>query len=164
MGVKWCFNVVLICISLMTNHECLFTCLLAICVSFSEKCRFKSFAQFWLCYLSFYYCVWAFFIYSGYPSLIRYDLQMFLPFCGLSYHYLDSIPWTIKFLILIESNLFGASLVVHLVKNSPATRETWVRSLGWEHPLEKGMAIHSSTLACRIPWTGRPGGLQSMGS
>ena len=43
-------------------------------------------------------------------------------------------------------------------------RETWVRSLGWEDPLEKEMATHSSTLAWEIPWTEEPGGLQSMGS
>ena len=46
-----------------------------------------------------------------------------------------------------------ASLVAQLVKNSPAMRETWVRSLGWEDPLEKGKATHSSILAWRIPWT-----------
>ena len=46
-----------------------------------------------------------------------------------------------------------ASLVAQLVKNPPATRETWVRSLGWEDPLEKGKANHSSVLARRIPWT-----------
>ena len=45
------------------------------------------------------------------------------------------------------------SLVAQLVKNRPAMRETWVRSLGWEDPLEKGKAIHSSILAWRIPWT-----------
>jgi len=44
-----------------------------------------------------------------------------------------------------------ASLVAQLVKNPPAMQETWVRSLGWEDPLEKGMATHSSTLAWRIP-------------
>ena len=43
-------------------------------------------------------------------------------------------------------------------------RETRVRSLGWEEPLEKGMATHSSILAWGIPWTEEPGGLQSMGS
>ena len=48
---------------------------------------------------------------------------------------------------------FGASLVVQLVKNPLAMRETWVQSLGWEDPLEKGMATHSSTLDWRIPWT-----------
>ena len=46
-----------------------------------------------------------------------------------------------------------ASLVAHLVKNPPAMWETWVRSLGWEDPLEKGKATHSSILAWRIPWT-----------
>ena len=43
-------------------------------------------------------------------------------------------------------------------------QETWVRFLGWEDPLEKEMAIHSSILAWKIPWTEEPGGLQSMGS
>ena len=42
-------------------------------------------------------------------------------------------------------------------------QETWVRSLGWEDPLEKEMATHSSILAWEIPWTEEPGGLQSMG-
>ena len=46
-----------------------------------------------------------------------------------------------------------ASLVAQLVKNLPAMRETWVRSLGWEDPLEKGKATHSSILAWRISWT-----------
>ena len=46
-----------------------------------------------------------------------------------------------------------ASLVAQLVKNLPTMWETWVRSLSWEDPLEKGMATHSSILAWRIPWT-----------
>ena len=46
-----------------------------------------------------------------------------------------------------------ASLVAQLVKNLPAIRKTWVQSLGWEDPLEKGKATHSSILAWRIPWT-----------
>ena len=45
------------------------------------------------------------------------------------------------------------SLVAQLVKNLPAIRETWVQSLGWEDPLEKGKVTHSSILAWRIPWT-----------
>ena len=49
------------------------------------------------------------------------------------------------------------------VKNLPAMWETWVRSLGQEDPLEKGMASYSSVLAWRISWTEEPGGLQSMG-
>ena len=51
-----------------------------------------------------------------------------------------------------------------MVKNTPAVQETQVWSLGREDPLEKGMAIHSSILACKIPWTEKCGGLQSMGS
>ena len=51
-----------------------------------------------------------------------------------------------------------------MVKRLPATRETWVRSLGQEDPLEKETANHSSILAWKIPWTEEPGGLQSMGS
>ena len=46
-----------------------------------------------------------------------------------------------------------ASLVAQLVENLPAMRETWVRSLGWKDPLEKGKATHSSIQAWRIPWT-----------
>ena len=56
-----------------------------------------------------------------------------------------------------------ASLGAQSVKNPPAMQETWVSSLGWEDPLEKEMATHSSILAWRIPWTEEPGGLQSMG-
>jgi len=54
--------------------------------------------------------------------------------------------------------------MAQMVKNLPATQETWAQSLGQEDPLEKEMAIHSSILAWRIPWTEKPGGLQSMGS
>ena len=54
--------------------------------------------------------------------------------------------------------------VAQIVKNLPAVQETWVRFLGQEDPLEKGMAIHSSILSWRIPWTEEPGGLQFVGS
>ena len=57
-----------------------------------------------------------------------------------------------------------ASLVAQRVKHLPTMRETWVRSLGREDPLEKEMATHSSTLAWKIPWMEEPSGLQSMGS
>ena len=63
----------------------------------------------------------------------------------------------------ILPGISGASLVAQMVKNPPAIQETQVQSLGWEDPLEKGMATHSSILAWRIPWTEEPGGLQSMG-
>ena len=57
----------------------------------------------------------------------------------------------------------GATLVAQTVKNLPAMQETQVQSLGWEDPLEKEMAIHSSILAWRIPRTEDPGGLPFMG-
>ena len=53
-----------------------------------------------------------------------------------------------------------SSLVAQLVKNPPAMWDTWVQSLGWEDPLEKGMATHSSILAWRSPWTIESMGLQ----
>ena len=54
-------------------------------------------------------------------------------------------------------------MLAQLVKNPPAMRETWVQSLDWEDPLEKEMAIHSSTIAWKTPRTEEPGRLQSMG-
>ena len=60
--------------------------------------------------------------------------------------------------------ILGASLVAQRLKRLPEMRETWVRSLVWEDPLEKEMATHSNILAWRIPWTEEPGGLQSTGS
>ena len=51
-----------------------------------------------------------------------------------------------------------------MVKKLAAMRESWVQSLGWEAPLEEGMATHSCILAWRIPWVEEPGRLQSMGS
>ena len=57
-----------------------------------------------------------------------------------------------------------ASMVAQLVKNLPTVQETQIQSLGWEDPLEKGMATGSSILTWRIPWTEEPGRLQFMGS
>ena len=59
--------------------------------------------------------------------------------------------------------LHEASLVAQMVNKLPEMRETWVRSLGWEDPLEEDMATCSSILAWRIPWTEEPGRLQSIG-
>ena len=56
-----------------------------------------------------------------------------------------------------------ASLVAQMVKRLPAMRETQLQSLGWEDSLEKEMSTHYSTLAWKIPWTEKPGRLQSMG-
>ena len=64
----------------------------------------------------------------------------------------------------LQYTYFRASLVAQMVKNLPAMQETWVRSLGWEDPLEQEMATDSSILAWRIPWTEEPGGSQSMES
>ena len=61
------------------------------------------------------------------------------------------------------SRLVMSSLVAYIVKHLPAMQETWVQSLGWEDPLEKEMATHSSTLAWKTPWMKEPGRLQSMG-
>ena len=60
--------------------------------------------------------------------------------------------------------MLGASLGAKVANNQPAMQDPWVPSLGWEDPLENGMATHSSILAWRIPWTEEPGKLQSMGS
>ena len=54
------------------------------------------------------------------------------------------------FELVIDLFLFGIFLVAQMVKNLPVTQETWVQSLGWEDPLEEGMAIHSSILTWRI--------------
>ena len=59
--------------------------------------------------------------------------------------------------------LFKTPLVAQMAKRLPSMRETWVLSLGWEDPLEKKMAPHSSILAWKTLWTREPGGLQSMG-
>ena len=69
---------------------------------------------------------------------------------------LDEIFWEGK-------NVVWACLVALTVKNLPAMLESLVQSLGWDDPLEEGMATHSRILAWRIPWTDEPGRLQSMG-
>ena len=80
------------------------------------------------------------------------------------------VPPHLTKLLLLELNksksivITWAFLVTQMVKNLPVMQETQVQSLGWEDPLVNTMAIHSSILAWRIPWTGEPGGLQSVGS
>ena len=77
-------------------------------------------------------------------------------------------PWGCKESDTTEHTFFlsvrWASFVAQLVKNLLAMQKTWVQSLGWEDPLEKEMAIHSSTIAWKIPWTEEPSRLQFMGS
>ena len=70
--------------------------------------------------------------------------------------------YLLMILFSVHSILFRVSLVAWLVKNLPVMRDTWVRSLGWEDTLEKGMATHPSILAWRITGTEEPGRLQSM--
>ena len=60
------------------------------------------------------------------------------------------------------STAFRGQAHTPMVKNLPAMQETQVQSLGWEDPLEKGTATHSSILAWRIPWTEKPGGLHTV--
>ena len=73
---------------------------------------------------------------------------------------------TLRFLARVKAlvaSQLKAFLVAQRIKRLPAKQETRVQSLGWEDPLEKEMATHSSILAWRIPWTEEPGGLQSTG-
>ena len=64
----------------------------------------------------------------------------------------------------IPTQIWCAFLLAQSVQNLPAMKETWIRFLGGEDPLEKKTVTHSSILAWKIPWTEEPGGLQSMGS
>ena len=107
------------------------------------------------------------------PSLIDLDYQVkfSLRLFVLRKLFIGPCKW--KFHGCAELNMIGfrvhimlskASLEAQIVKNLPAMQETRVWPLGQEDPLEKGMAIHSSILAWRIPWAEEPGGPQSMGS
>ena len=87
---------------------------------------------------------------------IVFDTVCLQPYCLWSY---VTFPFC-----LMKSSWIKASLVAQMVMCLPAMLETWARSSDREDPLEKEMAIHSSTLAWKIPWTEEPGRLQSMGS
>ena len=93
-----------------------------------------------------------------------YLYRFFPPFSTLPIPY----PVAFCFLTLIYQMKHlipsWASLVSKMVKNLSAIEETQDQSLGWEDPLEEGMATHSSILAWKIPWTEQPCGLQSLGS
>ena len=88
------------------------------------------------------------------PARKKEDWKMLLFYHFSWFHVLPSTYTTVN---------SGASLVAQMAKNLHARRETWVQSLGWEDPLEKGMTTHSSILAWRIPSTEESNGLQSMG-
>ena len=87
-------------------------------------------------------------------------LSGYIPRSGIARPYGNSIPSFLKNLCTVFWDFPG----VQRVKSLPTMREVLVRSLSWEDPLEKEMATHSSTLAWKIPWTEKTGGLQSMGS
>ena len=90
-----------------------------------------------------------------------YNNRMFLiPALYSLYHWCHSF----NLYISIHKPMYGLPLVARTIKNPSAMKDTWVQSLDWEDPLEKGMAVHSSILAWRIPRTEEPVGLQSMGS
>ena len=72
---------------------------------------------------------------------------------------LDTAEHSTAWQLYILYSGYWASVGAQVVKNLPAVQETWVQSLGWEDPLEEGMATHSSILAWRIPWTEEPGRL-----
>ena len=76
----------------------------------------------------------------------------------------DSAKTILRGKFITAQSYLGASPVARLVKNLPAMWETWVQSLGWKTPLEKGMVTHFNILAWRIPRAEESCGLQSMGS
>ena len=109
-------------------------------------------------------------IYPG-VGLLDLTVALFLVFKAISilffivaeaiYIPINSVGGVPFLYILINT---WAPWVTQLVKNLHAMWETWIGSLGWEDPMEKGMATHSSILAWRIPWTEKLGRLQSVGS
>ena len=98
--------------------------------------------------------------FHAFGSESRFRICVFRQIAG----WLRNIYVNLVYLLILSTLAPLASLVAQRIKHLPALQETWVRSLGWEDPLEKEMAIHSSILAWRIPWTEEPGGLQSTGS
>ena len=90
----------------------------------------------------------------NHKTVFQSNYTSYIPTCNVQGFQLLHIPLLICFLPIIDILAdMRASFVAQLVKNLPAIQETWVRSLGWEDPLEMGKATHSSILAWRIPWT-----------
>ena len=93
---------------------------------------------------------------SSWVTCITSWVTLLLEWC-----YLNTLFYTLVFAHFhIWPGFIRDSLVAETIKNLPAMWKTWVRSLGWEDPLEKGITIHSSIPAWRIPWTRGAGGLQ----
>ena len=92
-------------------------------------------------------------------SFYSYIFLLILYKCGTGFFivflfcFLWNEPPHLRIIIYSPIKMTGTSLVAQLLKNPPLMQETWVRSLGWEDPLEKGKATHSSILAWRIPWS-----------
>ena len=107
-------------------------------------------------------CLSSSFSFFAYKMLFLYHINFFMCSHLLIRKREEKNQYTLQFAIIYIVN--WASLVAQSVKNQLAMQETWVRFLGREDPLEKEMAIHSSILAWKIPWTKEPGRLQSMGS
>ena len=116
---------------------------------------------------------WVYLCWTAYGYWIFHMSVFFWTSVYLHFHLLKffSLEHTFSYLppmVPITGHLWAAlltraSLVAQRLKHLLAMRETWVRSLGLEDPLEKEMATHSSTFAWKIPWMEEPGGLQSMG-
>ena len=94
------------------------------------------------------------------PSTV---FQTLVDYEGYSISSNGFLPMTVDIMLVWIEFTIG-DVVAQMVKHLSTMRETWVWALAWEDPLEKEMAIHSSTIAWKIPWTEEPGRLQSMGS
>ena len=98
---------------------------------------------------------------NSFPYWLAFDcfqfrtlhVKLLSTFAKKIWHYVSPSRFLFYFTDLFICPIPRISLMAQLVKNPPTMRETWVRSLGWEDPLGKGMATHSSILAWRIPWT-----------
>ena len=87
------------------------------------------------------------------------DVLFCFTYLNLNFFFFACDLICVSFLLDNVCILYLASMVAQRVKHLPAMQETWIRSLGWEDPLEKEMATHSSILAWEIPWTEKPGRL-----
>ena len=106
------------------------------------------------------------FIYSVAVKMLFFSSKDKVLLSFAHFFLLGSLLLSHRLVAVLMSSLyqsFGASLVAQTVKYLPAVQETWVLSLDWEDPLEKGMAPHSCFLAWKIPCTEELGGIQSMG-